>query len=193
MTEYQKTNHVLPTEVKDAFASLADLETRNTYSLALREQEWTLQSIAEATGVTRERVRQVTNALKLSKGEATEWAKAQGLPLPTPPVKPVRVKREFIEPDPQKLARMLELQPLAQQVRANSPQYREEAEEYTRLIAESHLEDGVTLYRLALRLGLTHGALRFRLARYGYKLPTSGRSKVYTRIDPQNRVAAKHH
>ena len=190
MTEYQKTNHVLPTEVQDAFAALGDdLETRNVYSLALREQAWTLQSIAEATGVTRERVRQVTNALELDKGIATAKARELNLPLPTPPTKPVRPKREFIEPDPEKLARMLELQPLAQQVRANSPQYREEAEEYTRLIAECHLEDKVTLYRLAMRLGLTHGALRFRLARYGYKLPTSGRSKVYTRIDPQNRAS----
>lgn len=193
--EYRKINLVLPDEVGRAFAALGeDLEARNIYSLALREQGWTLQSIAEATGVTRERVRQVTNALIDSSGWEPGDAKRvavsrYSVPLPTPPEKATKSPREYVEPDPEKLKRLLELQPFAQQVRANSPQYREEAEAYTKLIAEVHLEDGVTLYRLAKNLGLTHGALRFRLARYGYKLPITGRSKVYTRIDPSNRAS----
>jgi len=83
-----------------------------------------------------------------------------------------------------KLERLLELQPDAQKNRHNSNEFWDAAKEYTALVWEVHNQDGVTLYRLAKRLGLTHGALRFRLARYGYKLPQTGVSKVYTRIDP---------
>jgi hypothetical protein len=101
----------------------------------------------------------------------------------------VKPPREFVEPDPAKLARLLELKPFAQQVRSNGGKYRAEAEEYTALIAEVHLVDGVTLYRLAKRLGVTHGALRFRLARYGAKLPQNGgTSKVYNPILAENRA-----
>ena len=184
MTEYRKTQLVLPAEVIEAFNSLGDdLETRNLYSAALRRAGWTLQSISAATGVTRERVRQIES----SQPDVLPSLPA-ALPVPTPPAKPVKAKKQYVEPDPAKLARLLELQPLAQQNRHNSEEYREAAERYTALVWEVHNKDGVTLYRLAKRLGVTHGALRFRLARYGYKLPESGRSKVYTPIDPNHRV-----
>jgi len=162
-----------------------DLETRNLYVAALRQAGWTLQSISTAAGITRERVRQIT--------QSAPQNAAEGLPssftVPTPPRKPKREPKVYVEPDPAKLARLLELQPLAQQNRHNSDEFRLAAEQYTALVWEVHNEDDVTLYRLAKRLGVTHGALRFRLARYGYKLPESGVSKVYTRIDPAHRVA----
>lgn len=180
-TTYRKTLLELPSEVSSAFDGV-DTEIRNAYVAELRAAGWTLQSISGAAGITRERVRQIVAA-------ASDDAEKTGLPVPTPPEKPKPEPRVFIEPDPEKLARMLELQPLAQKVRANSTNYRDEAEEYTALLAESHLEDGVTLYRLALRLGVTHGALRFRLARYGYKHPKEGSSKVYTPIKDANRTA----
>ena len=162
------------------FSTLDGYMERNAYATALREAGWTLQSISEAAGLTRERVRQIV--------KEPQTADIGDLSVPEPPRHERKAPRVYIEPDPGKLARMLELKPLAQQVRLNSPQYRAEAEEYTRLIAESHLDDGVTLYRLAKRLGVTHGALRFRLARYGYKTPKNGESKVYTQIKPENRV-----
>lgn len=158
------------------------MEIRNAYARALRDAQWTLQSISEAAGLTRERVRQI-----VTDPEQPQNADISALPVPEPPRLPKSEPREYIEPDPEKLARLLELKPLAQKVRSNSPAYREEAEEYTRLIAEVHLEDKVTLYRLAKRLGVTHGALRFRLARYGYKEPKTGASKVYTPIKDENR------
>ncbi len=183
-TTYRKTQHVLPQEVVDGFATLGeDLESRNLYSVALRRAGWTLSSISAATGVTRERIRQV---VETAPEDITVPA---GLPVPHPPIKPEKVKKEYVEPDAGKLARLLELQPLAQQNRHNSEEYRRSAEEYTALVWEVHNQDGVTLYRLAKRLGVTHGALRFRLARYGYKLPQTGVSKVYTRIDPAHRVS----
>lgn len=185
MTNYRKTQLTLPPEVVAAFNSLGDdLETRNLYAVALRRAGWTLQSISAATGVTRERVRQIDSTVPAG----AESALAASLPVPAPPAKPVKVPKTYLEPDEGKLARLLELQPLAQQNRHNSEEYRQAAEDYTALVWEVHNEDGVTLYRLAKRLGVTHGALRFRLARYGYKLPESGVSKVYTRIDPAHRV-----
>ena len=186
MTDYRKTQLTLPSEVVDAFNSLGeDLETRNLYSVALRRAGWTLQSISDATGITRERVRQTT----ASYGDAPLPPLPDALVVPEPPVKKPKVKRQYVEPDPAKLARLRELQPLAQQNRHNSEEYRHAAEQYTALVWEVHDQDGVSLYRLAKHLGVTHGALRFRLARYGYKLPKSGTSKVYTRIDPAHRVA----
>jgi hypothetical protein len=73
-------------------------------------------------------------------------------------------------------------------VRSNGKKYREEAEEYTKLLNHAHTVEGVTLYRLAKRLGVTHGALRFRLVRYGYKKPVTATSKVYTPILKENRL-----
>lgn len=170
----------LPTEVFRAFAGIEDTDVRDAYMIALREAEWTLQSISEAAGITRERVRQIV--------EKGSDADASGFPLPEPPRHEKPAPRVYVEPDPVKLARLLELKPLAEKVRANSPLNREEAEEYSALIAEVHLTDKVSLYRLAKRLGVSHSALRFRLARYGYKLPKSGTSKVYAPILEENRV-----
>ena len=187
MTELRKTQLTLPDEVRRAFESLGDdLETRNLYSAALRRAGWTLQSISAATGITRERVRQVNESLP-----ETLPTLPESLPVPSPPAKAVRAKKEYTEPDPAKLERLLELQPVAQKNRNNSTvEQRQAAEEYTALLWEVHNEDGVPLYRLAMRLGVSHGALRFRLARYGYKMPQNGGvSKVYTRIDPTRRVS----
>ena len=181
-TDYKKTQLVLPDWVGETFREL-DTSERNRYARALRAAGWTLQSISDATDLTRERVRQI-----VSEPDATVYNAAMpSWRVPEPPTRERPVERVYIEPDPAKLARMLELKPLAQRVRSNSPNFRDEAEEYTRLIAEVHLKDGVTLYRLAKRLGVTHGALRFRLARYGYKAPASGSSKVYTPILDKNR------
>ena len=95
------------------------------------------------------------------------------------------------EPEPETLARLLELQPLAQLVRSHSPKYRAEAEEYAALVWKAHKEQKVTLYRLAKCLGVTHGALRFRLVRYGYMTPAKGgKSRSYQRIMDKNRVVA---
>ena len=181
-TPYIKKHQVLPPAVKEAFDSIIDTDTRDAYIRALRQADWTLESIATATELTRERVRQIS----LSASTPTELP--EHLSVPTPPLKPERPKPVYVEPSPETLARLLELQPLAQQVRSNGTKYRAEAEEYTALLNHAHVVEGVTLYRLAKRLGVTHGALRFRLVRYGYKTPVNATSKVYTRILDENRV-----
>jgi hypothetical protein len=184
---YVRKNHVLPQEVADQFAKwTTHAPQRNGYIKALREMGWTLEAIAEAVGgKSRERVRQICAETPVSDAFA---AVAAGYPVPEPPYFYTKPARQFVEPSPEILARLLELQPYAQSVRSNSPAFRAEAEEYTALLNQAHAVDGVTLYRLAKRLGVTHGALRFRLVRYGYKEPVTGSSKVYNKIHDENRV-----
>jgi hypothetical protein len=190
MTKHTKQGHILPQEVLDTFTALSartkgnEIE-RYAYIKALRERGWTLDSIGIAAGITRERVRQISNAAPMS--EAIRVA-ASGYLIPEPPVIPEKTSPQFIEPTEETLKRLLELQPYAQQVRSYGKAYRKEAEEYTWLVNYAHTVENVTLYRLAKRLGVTHGALRFRLARYGYKTSPVGQSKAYTPILEENRI-----
>lgn len=184
MTKHTKQHHVLPHDVVKTFTAIKVDGERNAYIKALRERGWTLESIGQGTGLTRERVRQIAD--KTPMGEALRIAIA-GYSIPEPPRVEEPEERVFVEPSPETLQRLLELQPLAQQVRSYGKQYRKEAEEYSWLINYAHTVEGVTLYRLAKRLGVTHGALRFRLARYGYLEPKTATSKAYTPILSENR------
>lgn len=181
----------LPYETVDVLlANAYNSDVLRAHIFVLREAGWTLESIASPLGMSRERVRQIANMVYDVDGARRE-SRANGLeevPLPAPKVSRER-KESVMRPLPtdENLARLLELQPLVQQVRANSPKYRAEAEEYTKLIAHEHNDRGVSLYRLAKELGVTHGALRFRLVRYGYKETTS-ESRVYKPILESNRV-----
>jgi transcriptional regulator with XRE-family HTH domain len=149
---------------------------------------WTLQSIADALGVTRERVRQIeTTATPYS--ILTVLGDTGQYPVPELPTVEIEVtgRPVYIEPSEQTLKRLLELQPEAQMVRYDHKAHRSAGEEYTALLWHAHSVEGVTLYRLAKRLGVTHGALRFRLVRYGY-LTTQGKSKSYKPVKQQNRA-----
>lgn len=180
---YIKKNQMLPQHIFEAFEDIIDSDARDQLIRELRDNHWTLEAIAAASHLTRERVRQISAITP-----ATAPVLGTGITIPTPPVKPERVRPTYIEPSPETLARLLELQPLAQQVRSNGKKFRAEAEEYTALLNHAHVNEGVTLYRLAKRLGVTHGALRFRLVRYGYKKPINATSKVYNPILAENRI-----
>lgn len=183
---YIKKNQQLPPEVKKEFEKLAgDNSKRDILIKGLVDANWTYEAISNASGLTRERVRQIANAFE---DLAIEFNFDLPIDIPEPPVKPKKEKPIYIEPSPETLERLLELQPLAQQVRANGQKYREEAEEYTALLDHAHRVEGVTLYRLAKRLGVTHGALRFRLVRYGYKKAVTAKSKVYNPVIRENRA-----
>jgi predicted transcriptional regulator len=170
MSEFKKRNIQLSDKMVERLMG-ASPELRDDLIKALRRVGWTYASIADPLGLSRERVRQIS-ALR---GSAT-----YGEMVPLPPYKPVKAKREFVEPKAETLERLLELQPKAQKVRSTSSRYRQEAEEYTALLNKAHVEEGVSVYRLAKRLGITHSAIRFRLARYGYKpSPTGSTSRVY--------------
>lgn len=177
----------LPDEVKYALGETDTLILFNAYLAVLHDAGWTLQSLANAANFNqRETVR-----LRINKADEPEKQRIRDFPnrYPVPALPTVEIEETFHEPvllAPEKLQRLLELKPFAEAVRANSPKYRAEAEEYTKIIADAHLKDGVTLYRLAKQLGVTHGALRFRLVRYGY-IKAKGTSKVYQPITDANR------
>ena len=182
---YRKNLLELPQECADniVFLDGTNRDLLRDYIVALRLRGWTLESIAVPLGKTRERVRQLE--MEGVGRDSLNIVMNAGLDLPYPPLKPVVERAPRIDPDGDALARMKELQPLVQLVRSSSPRYRVEAEEYTRLIDQEN-KRGVSLYRLAKELGVTHGALRFRLIRYGYKTSTST-AKVYKPIAEKNR------
>ena len=190
MTEYIKKHQILPETIKEAFDNMLDNQERDQLIAALRHEGWTLESIASASKLTRERVRQISNSYDLEDPSVgtSGLTLVSDISIPAPPTKPEKPKPVYIEPSPETLARLLELQPLAQLVRSNGTKYRAEAEEYTALLNYAHVVEGVTLYRLAKRLGVTHGALRFRLVRYGYKTADKATSKVYTPILEKKRI-----
>jgi hypothetical protein len=175
----------LPPEVRQKFLTIREVDERDQYIVNLRSAGWTLTSIAEVCGITRERIRQII----IEAGKAgLKIDLDSSFNVPQPPNHPVKPKREYVEPSADTLSRLLELQPLAQQVRSNATRYRAEAEEYVRLLNHAHTIEGVPLYRLGKRLGVSHAAIRFRLARYGYKASPNGASKVYKPIASANRV-----
>lgn len=173
----------LPVQVEYIFHAMKDQDDRDDYIRALNKAGWTQTSIANVINLSRERVRQICSM------PASETGTGAKFYVPTPPVHEAKPKRVAVEPSEETLNRLIDLKPYAQQVRANAKRYRAEAEEYTRLINKAHEEEGVTLYHLAKRLGVTHSALRFRLARYGYKTPGEGaKSRAYKPIKQENRV-----
>jgi len=184
------TQHqTLPFVTTTALNLVEDKDMRAAYIYVLRMKGWKLQALADALGLTRERIRQIES--KASPALAIHVLADPGS-FPVPELDTVEIEvlapPVYIEPSPEALARLLELKPLAEKVRYDHPQYRKEAEEYSALIWHLYSVEGVTLYRLAKRLGVTHGALRFRLARYGYLLPKTGKSTCYTPIKEKNRA-----
>jgi hypothetical protein len=179
MPKQKKRLIQLPKETSDSLSEMTNKDDRDDYVRALRKAGWTLQSISDSIGVSRERVRQIC--------EMDKTYSSRDYFVPEPPMHEEKARRVFTEPSEQTLARLKELQPMAQQVRSNSPRYRREAEEYTALLNHARTVEGVSIYRLALRLGVTHGALRFRLARYGYLPVAEGLTgRIYRPV--KNRV-----
>jgi transcriptional regulator with XRE-family HTH domain len=187
------TQHqTLPFIATVALNLVKDKEMRAAYIYALRLKGWKLQAIADALGLTRERIRQIET--KASPALVIHVLADPGsFPVPELETREIEVpaEAEYVEPSDETLARLIELRPLAQQVRYNHTQYRAEAEEYSALVWHAHSVEGVTLYRLAKRLGVTHGALRFRLARYGYIIPKTGKSKCYQPVKQTNRAVTQ--
>lgn len=178
-------NQELPVEVVNALKSI-DTSTsegrkiRNAYLAKLKSVDWTLVALGKAAGVSRERVRQIVEE------QTHDLSLVAHLPVPSTPKWESNIKeRQTVLPEPEVLEKLLELKKYASQVRSSSPRYRKEAEEYAKLINDC-LEKGVTLYRLGKLLGVTHGALLFRLVRYGYK-ESNGSSKAFQKILEENR------
>ena len=69
----------------------------------------------------------------------------------------------------------------------NATIYRKEAEEFSSLLNQVINVEGVPASHVAKLIGITHGAIQFRLVRYGYA-STSGKSKAYQTIHSANRA-----
>jgi transcriptional regulator with XRE-family HTH domain len=178
---------LLTAEVHLAFSSLKTKEERNQYVWRLRTEEgWSLESIGQAIGVTREMVRLIVK--ELNKTSFTL------LPTVSHLVVPKRLRYEKVtfrrKPlDPSVAVRLKELHAKATLIRGKSVKNRAEAEEFSRLIHEQTLL-GISTYTIAKELGLTVGAINLRLIRYGYK-NTQGKSRALTRIKyPQQKKEA---
>lgn len=179
-------NQTLPEHVAEELRTLKSAfgtESLNAYMYLLRDKGWTLASIAEPLGITRERVRQrinTTNKSRASKAVAAlQSMTTLELDVPELPEREVPQPRETILPSDETLKRLRELQPLAAQVRYNHAKYREEAEEYVALLWYAHTVEGVSVYRLGKLMGVLACGIESRFVRYGYK-ETSGSSGAYT-------------
>ena len=183
------TQHqTLPFIATAAVNLVEDAPTRAAYVKALRMKGWTLQAIASALGVTRERIRQIENTASPSL-LVHILSNPGNFPVPELELREVEVADStLVLPSEATLKRLLELQPFAQKVRWDHAEHRAVAEEYTALLWHAHSVEGVTIYRLAKCIGVTHGAIRFRLARYGYIQPITAKSKAYTPIKEKNRA-----
>ena len=185
----RRANLTLPDEVYEQFGYLLEYrrEPRDAYMRLLRDEEWTLQSIADALGdITRERVRQCIDEMSSEDARkiAIKYRKKDArltFYIPEVPLHPVRALKTWTLPEPETMDRLKELQPMAAKVRGISPKHREAAEEFMSLVWHAHTVEGVSVYRLSKLLGVTTGALQTRLVRYGY-LPTEGTSKSYRKI-----------
>jgi hypothetical protein len=181
----------LPNEVVTFFKKNSELVSRDIYISVLREKGWTLQSIADAyekatkITMTRERVRQI--CLKEFSDSDFRIFKSLSAPIPELPMHPLKEPKVYNKLSPETVKQLLKLQKSAQLVRSSSQKYRKEAEEYTSLIWENHTKGGVSLFSMAKQLGVTHGAIRFRLIRYGYKKSNKSDNKVYQPIIRKNR------
>lgn len=155
----------------------------NNYIAALRQAGWTLAAIGEGMGVTRE-------AVRLRQLRATRIDTHSHIPAVPVRIKPTKKPRPVIPPTT--LALLLELKAQAMQVNGvtalDSP-LRVASERYSELLAEQVLA-GVSIYRIARQLGVTHLAIRARLARHGYMAEVKGlpnNTRYGTRV--HNRLA----
>ena len=175
-TRIKKSDLTLPKEVGETLRSLP-LAERKAYSNLLRNAGWTLQSIATEVGVTRENIR----LYERSTPSAETLEKVKDLLIPEVPKVEIYADRVVkVIPKPEVIAQLKELQAKASLVRGKGKAHRDEAEQYTKLLYET-MESGVSGYRLAKELNVTHSAILFRLVRYGYAT-TTGKSKTYRQL-----------
>jgi hypothetical protein len=178
----------LPNEVVETLQQLKSTDNNaklHSYIVALRNKGWSLSAIAKPLDLSRERVRQLSITHPFDIAQSEMECISNGYNLPSVPAKPVKPKRVVPDPDPAVVSRLLELQPMAQQVRGVSQKFREQGEEYTQLIA-SEVSRGVPAYRVAKSLGVTNSAVMFRLVRYGYA-ESKSTAKVFRPIEHTNR------
>lgn len=194
-----KNKQVLPPEVYEAFEKDFGLKTdkstgrmRSAYIWKLMDLGWTGSAISRAMGVSRERVRQLSQTRP-----EDNWLDyiLTHFPLPPAPVyaeyhgRPKYV-RDTPQPSDRVRKRLLELKPYAETIRGHGPRHRAEAEEYVRLLDYAVKVEKVQIATLAKLLGVTHAAIANRMIRYGYK-KTTGKSRALQTVLRKNRAKGR--
>lgn len=165
----------------------------DSYIVSLRQAGWNLAAIGEPMGMTRERVRQ---------RQARALGPLRGACVPAPPLpasKQPKPKKVYPQIPQAVLSEMRRLRPLAESVRgwtpADAPE-RASSVRYAEMMAEQYLA-GVSIYMIAKQLGVTHLAVRARLARHGYMnavkgLPQPDYGSPFFRQGPRSRCKRDH-
>lgn len=183
-----KVRQVLPDRFAEALRRLyvpgAPSTTLRAAVLAATERGWTYRAVANALGVSLERVRQL----------ATSGPRQSGSPIeiPEPPSRPEPFKRE---PPPTLTEGQAEqLRDLKRRSNVSGPLPDDHptvvaAQEFARLV-DLHLKAGHRISDLARSVGISRTALQFRLGRYGYRgLPPS--QQKMGRVRPAASPAAR--
>lgn len=172
-TTIKKIHQELPIEVANYLKSLSDKKQRYKYAADLVRAGWTLTSIANEIGVTREAVR-----IGVARYQDYDFAYTQE--IPTPP-KWVETKSQNKKIDSDVAERLIELHSKARLVRYNHKANRKEAELFTKLLFDLY-SAGYSLREIANVLGLKQQVgLYSRLVRYGY-LESQGETKSVQKV-----------
>jgi len=158
----------LPEVVKETFNKINNSLLRRMYIKALTEKGWTMDSIAEVLGISKQRVHQLEK-------KTTYWLGASIFPIPSPPKKekPELIKRPQKQIRPESLKKLLKLHSI---IKHSKVKHKKERIEFVELIDYINAIEGVSFERIGKKIGLSRGALINRLYRYGQR-KTNGKSK----------------
>ncbi len=161
----------------------------DAYLVAAVSRGWTLTALGDALGITREGVR--LRCLKFPGfiGEVPDVPEAPRKPVAH---RPPRRQRLLIKPEmAEKLRQMQAVAATVNGGMATDDPARRVSEEFAAICADL-VAQGVSVYTIAKTLGVTDGAIFFRLARHGYRppAPSQGRFPYRNRkIGDPERVA----
>lgn len=136
---------------------------------------WTLQSLGDAVGITREWVRRL-----IQSATPDESMDLPDVPMaPRAQVAAPKQSKPRLRIKPEIADRLREMRRVAATVNGGTPADAPERRVSEELSAalDSLVRQGVTVYEIARTLGVTQGAIAGRLARHGYRTATPSQEK----------------
>lgn len=128
---------------------------------------WTLHSLGDAVGVSRERVRQMIAGLDFD--ASVPLPEIPAAPRKEPPV--AKPPKPVLRVAPDIAERLRKMQRIAAKVNGSTPAddpARQVSEEFTAAL-DTAIRQGVTIAELARTLNVTYRTITHRLARHGYR------------------------
>lgn len=159
---------------------------RKALLCTMRYSGWGLQHLADASECARERVRQIELQCHYEEHAAHSTLREDDDILRPKRTVQKRIRKFISQED---LDELRDLQSKCRMIRGNLPSThprRVAAEAFMDKVLEVNLKKGFSLYEIAKNLGVTTGAIRSRLVRYG-KLVTQGSSDSLKPIKVDNR------